>query len=154
MEYDQLKRAKLRCMHLLERRDYTEKQLKDKLRMGKTAYTEDEIEAAVAYVKSYRYVDDGRYAEQYIACMRDRKSRRQIEQELYQKGVSRELVEAAFEAAGEIEEAAMIRAWMEKKHFEPEHADTKEKQRMYGFLARKGFCAEEISRALRTKETE
>lgn len=154
MEYDQLKRAKLRCMHLLEHRDYTEKQLRDKLRMGKTPYTEEEIEGALAYVKSYHYVEDERYARQYIACMSTRKSRRQIAQELYQKGVDRELVEAAFEEVGELQEEELIQRWIEKKHFDPENADKKEKQRMYSFLMRKGFSGTEISRALRTGDME
>lgn len=154
MEYDQLKRAKLRCMHLLERRDYTEKQLRDKLRMGKISYTEEEIEGALAYVKSYHYVDDERYARQYIECMSARKSRRQIAQELYQKGVGKELVEAAFEEAGELREEELIQRWIEKKHFDPGNADMKEKQRMYGFLMRKGFSGTEISRALRTGDVE
>lgn len=154
MEYDQLKRAKLRCMHLLERRDYTEKQLRDKLRMGKTPYTDEEIDGALEYVKSYHYVDDARYAEKYIECMSGRKSKRQIVQELYQKGVSRELVEHALEEAEEIPEEELILEWMRKKHFNLEEADIKEKQRMYGFLMRKGFGTDEISRVLRAGNRE
>lgn len=150
MEYDQLKRAKLRCMHLLEKRDYTEKQLRDKLRMGKTAYTEEQIDAAIEYVKGYHYVDDGRYASQYIASMCSRKSKRQIAQELYLRGVNRELVDAAFEESDEIREEEQILEWMRKKHYDPESADLKEMQKMYAFLARKGFRTEEISRALKT----
>lgn len=150
MEYDMGKRAKLRCMHLLEKRDYTEKQLRDKLRMGKTAYTEEQIEEAIAYVKSYHYVDDARYASQYIECISSRKSKRQIAQELYQKGVDRELVELAFEEAGEIPEEEQIRAWLVKKHYDPESADIKETQKMYAFLMRKGFQGSEISRVLKT----
>lgn len=150
MEYDQLKRAKLRCMHLLEKRDYTEKQLRDKLRMGKTAYTEEQIDGAIEYVKSFHYVDDARYARQYIEAMSTRKSKRQIAQELYQRGVDRELVEMAFEDAGEISEEEQIQAWLVKKQFDPEQADLKETQRMYAFLMRKGFQSSEISRALKT----
>ena len=93
MTNDMLKRAKLRCMHLLEKRDYTEKELRQKLENGKTEYTEEQIDGAIAYVKSFRYVDDGRYACKYIEAMQSRKSRRQIEQELYQKGVDRELIQ-------------------------------------------------------------
>ena len=48
MAYDMLKRAKLRCMHLLEKRDYTEKELRQKLENGKTEYTEEQIDGAIA----------------------------------------------------------------------------------------------------------
>ena len=50
---------------------YTERQLRDKLRQGE--YPQDVIEEAVAYVKSYGYVDDRKYYLRYlhvcIPCM-------------------------------------------------------------------------------------
>ena len=151
MAYDMLKRVKLRCMHLLEKRDYTEKELRQKLENGKTEYTEEQIDGAIAYVKSFHYVDDGRYACKYIEAMQSRKSRRQIEQELYQKGVDRELIQEAFEETGEVPEEEQIARWMEKRNFHPEEADLKEKQRMYAFLARKGFRAENIQRVMKSE---
>ncbi|MDO5539718.1 MAG: regulatory protein RecX [Eubacteriales bacterium] len=154
MTYDMQKRAKLRCMHLLEKRDYTEKQLRDKLRVGKTEYTPEVIDGAIAYVKSCRYIDDARYACQYVECMKDRKSRRQIEQELFQRGVSREYVESAFEQTETVPEDGLIEKWLEKKHYCQETADMKEVRRMYAFLARKGFSGEAISRALKKGTSE
>ena len=151
MAYDMHKRAKLRCMHLLEKRDYTEKELRQKLTAGKTEYTQEEMDIAIDYVKSFRYVDDGKYACKYIEAMRSRKSRRQIEQELYQKGVDKELIQEAFEVAGEVPEEEQIARWMEQRHYNPESADLKEKQKMYAFLARKGFCPENIQRALKAE---
>ena len=151
MAYDMQKRAKLRCMHLLEKRDYTEKELRQKLTAGNTEYTQEEMDIAIDYVKSFRYVDDGKYACKYIEAMRSRKSRRQIEQELYQKGVDKELIQEAFEVTGEVPEEEQIARWMEKRHYNPESADLKEKQKMYAFLARKGFCPENIQRALKAE---
>ena len=149
MGYDLSKRAKLRWMHLLERRDYTEKQLRDKLRLGKTQYPPEIIDEAIAYVKGYRYVDDARYARQYVECMKVKKSRRQIEQELYLRGVERSLVEAAFEESESVPEEELIRGWMEKRHYQPESADEAEKRRMYAFLARKGFSGAAIGRCMK-----
>ena len=151
MAYDMQKRAKLRCMHLLEKRDYTEKELRQKLTAGKTEYTQEEMDIAIDYVKSFHYVDDGRYACKYIEAMSSRKSRRQIEQELYQKGVDKELIQEAFEVTGEVPEEEQIARWMEKRNFHSEEADLKEKQRMYAFLARKGFRAENIQRAMKSE---
>lgn len=148
MEQDLKKRARLRCMHLLERRDYTEKQLRDKLRMGKTEYPPEVIDDAIRYVKGYHYVDDARYACRYVECMKDRKSRRQIEQELYQRGVSRDFVRSAFEQSESVPEEKLIRAWIEKRGYDAAAADDKEKRRMYAFLARKGFSASAIAREL------
>lgn len=149
MAYDMQKRAKLRCMHLLEKRDYTEKQLRDKLRQGKTQYTQEMIEEAIAYVKSYHYIDDERYACRYVECMKDKKSRRQIEQELFQRGITGELVSMAFEQTETMPEEELVSYWLEKKNYRPEEADIREARRMYAFLARKGFSAETISRCMK-----
>ena len=46
-----LKRAKLRCLRLLEDMDRTETALRDKLKQG--YYPQDIIDQAVAYVKSF-----------------------------------------------------------------------------------------------------
>ncbi|MGI6019086.1 MAG: regulatory protein RecX [Marvinbryantia sp.] len=152
MTYDLQKRAKLRCMHLLEKRDYTEKQLRDKLCMGKTEYPPEVIDEAIAYVKSYRYVDDLRYAAQYIEAKKTRRSRRQIEQELLQKGIDRELMRQAFEETEQIPEEELIRYWIEKRHYDPQTADVAETRRMYAFLARKGFQSSAIMNALKRED--
>ena len=59
-----LKRAKLRAMHLLEDMDRTESALREKLRQG--LYPSDVTEAAIEYVKSFGYLDDVRYAENFV----------------------------------------------------------------------------------------
>ncbi len=65
------KRAKLRCMNLLKAKSYTEKQLRDKLVQGE--YRKEAIEEAIGYVKSYGYVDDRKYAEDFITYHMERK---------------------------------------------------------------------------------
>ena len=152
MTYDLQKRAKIRCMHLLEKRDYTEKQLRDKLRMGKTEYPPEVIDEAIAYVKSYHYVDDSRYAAQYIEEKKARRSRRQIEQELLQKGIDREIVRQTFEETEQVPEEELIRYWMEKRHYDAQTADLSETRRMYAFLARKGFRSSAIMNALKRED--
>lgn len=99
------KRAKLRGMNLLKRADQTEAGFRRKLRAG--YYPEECIEEAVRYVKSYRYIDDERYARNYIAGHRDKKSRKQLFQELILRGISKEMAEEALEAEGETDEAAL-----------------------------------------------
>ena len=55
-----LKRAKLRAMNLLTKRDYTEVQLRTKLVEG--YYKDAQIEETIKYLKSYGYIDDVRNA--------------------------------------------------------------------------------------------
>lgn len=142
-----VKRARRRTLHLLEKMDRTEAQLRMKLRQG--LYGEELIDNAIEYVKSFHYLDDARYARNYVRSQRDRKSRRKIQAELAGKGIDRELVEQALEEEYRQEtERDLILKWVEKKHYSGEQADLKEKQRMYRFLMRKGFHSDDILHVL------
>ena len=80
-----LKRAKLRAMHLLNDMARTESQLRDKLKLG--GYPSEITEAAIAYVKSFGYINDDAYIRNFIDSRKDKKSRREIYALLRQKGV-------------------------------------------------------------------
>ncbi|WWR14973.1 regulatory protein RecX [Lachnospiraceae bacterium JLR.KK008] len=144
------KRARLRAMNLLKGRQYTQRQLMDKLLLG--GYSQEMAQEAVDYVKSYHYVDDARYAYDYISCRMGSHSLKEIEQKLLQKGVCREVIRSAVEElAGDgfvSDEEAMIRRLLEKKHYSSEHASEKERQRMYGYLYRKGFSMDTARRVM------
>ena len=71
------KRAKLRAMNLLKGREYTTRQLYDKLKSGD--YPEEIIKEALDYVESFHYTDDLRYAVSYISGHETTRSRRRIE---------------------------------------------------------------------------
>ena len=93
------KRATLRCMNLLQSRAYTESKLRSKLKEG--GYPQESIDSALAYVKSYHYVDDLQFAKDYIVNQAGKKSKRVLEQDLIARGVSRNEIEAAFAEAAE-----------------------------------------------------
>ncbi len=144
------RRAKLRCMKLLTARNYTRAQLIDRLRQGE--YPPETVEEAVAYVESFGYVDDEAYARSYVEDHIASRSRRRITEDLRRKGVSAGHIEAALlaveERDGMQDEESMIRRLLEKKHFDPQNADRKERQRIQAFLYRKGFSPEKIRKAL------
>lgn len=148
------KRAKLRCMNLLKSREYTQLQLERKLEQG--FYPKEIIEEAIAYVKSYRYLDDERYAEQYINCRLQYDSRQKIKQNLIKRGISKNIIEKYLDLAGQEEgapkESELIARLIEKRRYRPEEATVQEKQKMFAYLYRKGFSAEEIRRALKAEE--
>lgn len=133
-----LKRAKLRAMHLLEDMDRTESELREKLRQGR--YPEEAVEGAVAYVKSFGYLDDARYAENFVRSRKAAKSRREIRMLLSRKGIEDKWIEKAFEICyeNEDEQEAVLRI-LRKKKVDPGTADDAQMQKIYGFLARKGF---------------
>lgn len=144
------KRAKLRAMNLLKSREYTTAQLRNKLQQG--FYPETVIEQALEYVASFHYTDDLRYALDYITYHESSRSRRRIEQDLQTKGIARETIEKAWlqwqEQGGTQDEQAMIRSLLTKKHYDPEQTDYKEQQKIYAFLMRKGFSADQVRKAM------
>ena len=145
------KRAKLRAMNLLQGREYTTSQLRTKLQQG--FYPPKIIEQAIDYVAGFHYIDDLRYAVDYITYHEDSRSRRRIEQDLQGKGILAATIEEAWQAwresGGKQDEQAMIRELLHKKHYDTEgETDWKERQKIYAFLARKGFSAEAIRKAI------
>ena len=145
------KRAKLRCMNLLKSKDYTVMQLQRKLKQG--MYPDEIIEEALAYVASFHYTDDVRYAVDYIQTHHMGRSKRRIENDLQQKGIAKDVIQKAWmqweEDGNEQDEDAQIEELLTKKNFSPQNADAKEIQRMYGFLARRGYSQDKICKALR-----
>lgn len=142
-----LKRAKLRAMHLLEDMDRTEKALRDKLRQG--GYPESAIDGAVKYVSSFGYLNDVRFAENFVLSRKDSKSRREIQALLAQKGVPADTAQAVLEQIyGEDGEQASIRQILRKKRMDPECADEQTLRKIYGYLARKGYRYEDIRQVI------
>ena len=113
------RRARLRAMNLLKGREYTVRQLHDKLRDG--GYPEEIIADALAYVESFHYTDDLRYATAYITGHENSRSRRRIEQDLAARGIDPETAK---------------KAWQEAK------------KRQGAFLMRRGFAGEAVRKAL------
>ena len=144
------KRATLRAMHILERTDKTEAQLRRKLE--ESEYPKEAVESAIAYVTSYGYLDDRRYAEHYIEWKKQGKGNARLKMELVQKGISREIIEEVLELTDFGETREMIRQIILKKRKTDIPMNEKEKQRLYGFLMRKGFSSSDILAVMREEE--
>lgn len=129
-------RAKERMLHLLEASDRTEAELRRRLREG--GFPAEAVEAAIDYGKRRRYVDDRRYAENYVSFRAASRSRRQLEAELAARGISRDLARECLEEI-QIDEGEQVRRLLEKRGFDPENADEGERRRTMAFLSRRGF---------------
>lgn len=140
-------RATKRAMHLLEKMDRTRKQLYDKLKQN--GYPEECIESALAYVESYHYIDDLRYAKNYIRFHQKDKSKQRLTMDLRKKGVPKGEIELALESEYENREQEQIRSLLQKKNFSYEQADQSEIRRMYQFLLRRGFRSSDITHVMR-----
>lgn len=146
-----LKRAKLRALHLLNDMDRTEMQLRTKLKQG--FYTEDIIEQTIEYVKSFGYIGDASYARRYIQSRQKNKSKKEIYVELCKKGVTKEEIDSAMEECYENQgEEEAIRTLLRKKKYNPEQASEVETQKIYGYLARKGFSYDQIRQVIQVSD--
>lgn len=146
-----LKRAKLRAMHLLSDMDRTENQLRTKLTQG--LCPPDIVDEAVAYVKSFGYIDDAQYARRFVGSRKEKKSRKEIYAALCQKGIDKETVEAVMEECYEPGDSRLaIEQLMKKKKYHPDTATEDEKRKILAFLMRKGFKYEDVRQVIQVSE--
>jgi len=147
---DMIKQAKQKALSLLNYMDRTESQLRKKLK--EKSFSDEVIDEAVHYVKSFGYINDVGYAERYILGKQGSKSKREIYATLSQKGISRDDIETAMENCYEADdEFAAICRLCEKKHFIAEEATDAEKNRMYNYLLRKGFKVDDVCKIIKVQ---
>lgn len=146
------KRAKKRALYLLEKMDRTESQLRGKL--AESEYPQKCIDDAVAYAYKFHYLDDLRYARNYIRYSQDKLSRQQIKQKLMVKGVSKEKIDTALDEEYSNDEHSQIRKLLEKKHYEGQGKDTVEFRKTYHYLLRRGFKSSDILKEMSRFEQE
>lgn len=148
------KRATLRAMSLLTSKDYARQELIDKL--AKSRYPKESIKKAVAYVESYGYIDDYRYAYNYFNFKAANKSKRIIEMKLMQKGIDsniiKEISDGFYEDNQDCELNQSIKLIRKKLKLAEdeyiENLDFKEKNKLMAFLFRKGYSMDIINKAL------
>ena len=141
--------AKARALSLLDRRDYSRKMLIDKL-CEKAISTADAEEVA-DWLCSLRVVDDSRYAgivvRHYAAKGYGKK---RIEQELYRRGIAKELWDTALEEMPEQERALdkLLQSRL-RGDFSPES-----RKKAAAAAQRRGYGWEEIRSAMERLQSE
>ena len=116
--------------------------------MRQAGFAPPAIDYALAYVESYGYIDDERYARTYIAYRIDTKSRQKIIQELMGKGIDRETAVKAWEEEAALnmpDEKEILYRVVEKKYPPDTELDEKAMRRLYGYLIRRGFGYSDIT---------
>ena len=145
------RRAFNKATELLSRRDHGEKELLIKLRQKGF---KEEAEEAIEKLKYYGYIDDRRFAENYVKELIRIKhyGKRRVEQELYRKGIDREIISEVLESA-EFPESELV-SLIERKYYRY-LTDEKGIKKTINSLLRMGYSYGEIKDALKTvSETE
>ena len=142
------RRIRERSLFLLDSMPRTERDIRKVLLRAN--YTEESISPVIDELKACRYIDDYDYAVNYAAMLRDNKGRgrKYIEQRLYEKGISGEIVSSVMETVSEDESGLIIKA-LEKKGYKVEELpslDNRNRQKLYRYLLGRGFSAGDICR--------
>ena len=142
-------------LQLLARRELSEVQVRQ--RLARRHYSPDEIETAVARLRSERALDDRRVA-QAIALTETRvrgRGRLRVKRQIEAAGISGTLAEEAVEHVfADLDSDALLSAALERRlRGRPAIADDREFQRLFRYLVAQGFEHDRVLAALRTRRT-
>ncbi len=142
-------RARLYAFYLLKFRNRSQYEIETKLKEKK--YSDGIIEQTIDYLKKARFIDDRRFARDWIKARLNKPfGLKRISFELKHKGVDEEIIQGAVnEIKDTFLEEALVLSLAQKQtakygNIEP----LKVKQRLFGFLSRRGFSMEAIQKAI------
>lgn len=137
-----------RALRLLARREYTRKELAQRL----VPHTENEAEVA-ALLEDFQqrgWLSEQRFVEQVVHARSNKYGSRHIAQELREKGVSEEAIAAALPQLKENDLETARAVWAKKFGVPPQ--DARERAQQVRFLASRGFQLDLIFRVLERDE--
>lgn len=136
-------KALARVYHFLSFRSRSEQEVITYL-SGKR-YEPEAIDRVMGRLRGAGLVDDSAFAASWIENRGNSKSKRQLEQELRQKGISRDLIEEALATVEPESETETIKALIQKKRLLERYPD---RRQAMAYLGRQGFGYNLIKRAL------
>ena len=141
-------RARKRAMNLLMNIDRTEADVRRRLSED---YPPEAVDNAVAYVMSFGYIDDKRYAEEFIRCKTERAGRKQIRSKLMEKGISGDVIDAAFESydeefgdGGNADRQLIRKLIIKRQPTGVADLSYSDRQKLFAYLYGKGFSVSDI----------
>ncbi|MCL2497088.1 MAG: RecX family transcriptional regulator [Symbiobacteriaceae bacterium] len=140
-----------KALQLLARQDYTYKGLQRKLA---ESFTIKAVLATLNQAQEAGYLDDTSYATRYITYRKGERSRQEIRQELWRRGISQcdELLDTLYPLE---EEGDTARVWLSKymqrnsSVGEAAALTSAERRKLYQTMLRKGFSYSAVEEALR-----
>lgn len=142
---DEILQAKKKAMSILQHMDRTEWELRDKL--AKKEFSQEAIDEAVEYVRSFHYIDDLRYATRFVEIYHGQRSVQRLKQDLYKRHVPDEYIDIALDSIDRDDSPALKEA-VRKLAKGNTGFSYEEKQKMAAKLYRKGFRLHDIKREL------
>ncbi len=147
VETQELSESELRvaAINLLSRREYSRHELLQKL--SQRSSDNDQIEQVLDKLTEAGYQSDERFAESFLRSRINRGlGQMRIERELKDKGISIDLIEQVF--LQELDWFELAYETGLKKSQNLDLSDYKEKQKLFRYLAYRGFAMEQIQYAI------
>lgn len=140
------KAARQAALSLLSRREYSRKELREKLLRR---FPPDVVESALAVLAEQRLQNDERFAESFVHARRNRgHGPRRIARELSEKGIDRESITRLLE--DEDEQAwPRLQALHARRFGLAPPADLRERARRQRFFLARGYSPSQIERLFR-----
>jgi regulatory protein len=139
-------------MNLLLRQDRTRKELSD--RLSRAGFSEEASGYALEYVESFGYINDKRYAQNYVAFHKSELSARELRYKLTGKGIPPEILSEVFMEYEPEDEEEALRLKLEKRlrGKRLSDMDAAEKNKVVSYLTRKGYHLTAVKRMMRERE--
>ncbi len=144
-------RAKWLALYYLGIKARTEAEIRKKL--TEKGANEEICDKTVDFLKEYGYINDEEFARMYLrdACNLKKQGLRRIKTDLRMKGVDPIIIENVI-ADEELDFSDPLKELVEKKVQGLNLTDPKHKNRLIGFLQRRGYGINDILRVIREYE--
>lgn len=145
---NECRRAAQKAMNLLLRQDRTKKELQD--RLYRAGFSEEASRYALEYVEGYGYINDFRYAANYISLHKESRSKKEMQYKLARKGIPADILADALSECGPEDEEQALRNGLKKrlKGRRPGELAWEEKNKVIRYFAQKGYSLSAIKRSL------
>lgn len=135
------RRAYSKALYLLGFRDYSEKEMQNKLKLD---FTDDAIENTIEKLKEQKLLDDEKFASKYadVLIFEKKFSKKMAVYELSKKGIDKQISESIVDDI-DVDEKDQIKDLISRK-YKDVYNDEKVKRRAIAFLQRHGYKIHDI----------
>lgn len=136
-----------KALSLLSRQKYTKKAITDKLKAK--GYETEIIDVVVEKLKEYGYISDTAFATSFVNC-NNSKSKRMLEVNLLQKGISREIIKQVLDENITLESEREKCTEATNKYMKNKEMNDSTIKKLKAHLLYKGFSFEDINYCIKS----
>lgn len=136
-----------KALSLLSRQKYTKKAITDKLKAK--GYETEIIDVVVGKLKEYGYISDAAFATSFVNC-NNSKSKRMLEVNLLQKGISREIIKQVLDENITLESEREKCTEATNKYMKNKEMNDSTIKKLKAHLLYKGFSFEDINYCIKS----